>query len=359
MKRSRCAAGHKAMWHTEWDGLPDEAFLIKLDPKLKDLKRYLYTDTFTSDTPAGYLTSEWAIKLGLKAGIPVAVGIFDAHSGALGGEVKEFTLSKVMGTSTCDMLVAPIGKYGEQLVSGICGQVDGSIIPGMLGLEAGQSAFGDIYAWFINLLLYPSNTILNKSNKIDKDTAVNLQNELEEELIKNLSEEAAQIPIGESDIIALDWMNGRRTPFANQALKGVISGLNLGSDAPRIFRALVEATCFGSRKIVDRFREEGIEIKNVVALGGVAKKSDFVMQVMADVLDMPIQIATSEQTPALGAAMLAATVSGKYPTTEEAQQAMGRGIDKTYHPVREHVEAYKKLYQKYSQLGEIIENQFN
>jgi L-ribulokinase len=359
LKRSRCAAGHKAMWHSEWGGLPDETFLATLDAKLKGIKKRLYTDTFTSDVPAGYLTGEWAVKLGLQAGIPVAVGTFDAHSGALGGEVREFTLSKVMGTSTCDMLVAPMDHYGEQLVSGICGQVDGSIIPGMLGLEAGQSAFGDIYAWFTNLLLYPTKVLLNKSDQIDSETAEKLQIELETKLIQQLSEEAARIPIGESDIVALDWMNGRRTPYANQALKGVIGGLNLGSDAPKIFRALVESTCFGSKKIVDRFREEGIEIKNVVALGGVAKKSDFVMQVMADVLNMPIQIARSEQTPALGSAMLAATVSEIYPTTEKAQQAMGSGIDKEYYPIKEHVGAYEKLYKKYSRLGEIIETQFN
>jgi L-ribulokinase len=357
LRRSRCAAGHKAMWHSEWSGLPDEEFLVKLDPKLKGLKDRLYTDTYTSDVPAGQLTGEWAEKLGLKGGIPVTVGTFDAHSGALGGEVKEFTLSKVMGTSTCDMLVAPMDTYGEKLVGGICGQVDGSIIPGMLGLEAGQSAFGDIYAWFTRLLNYPTDVLLGNSEHIDADTAEKLRTEIHDTLLQRLSAEAAMIPAGESDIVALDWMNGRRTPYANQALKGVIAGLNLGSDAPRIFRALVEATCFGSRKIVDRFREEGIEIRNVVALGGVAKKSDFVMQVMADVLNMPIKIARSEQTPALGSAMLAAAASGIYATTEEAQNAMGSGIDKEYFPVLENVVKYEKLYQKYSQLGKIIESQ--
>jgi len=356
MKRSRCAAGHKAMWHSEWGGLPDEEFLIRLEPKLKGLKVRLYTDTFTSDVPAGQLTREWAETLGLNAGIPVTVGTFDAHSGALGGEVKEFTLSKVMGTSTCDMLVAPMDTYGDKLVGGICGQVDGSIIPGMLGLEAGQSAFGDIYAWFTRLLTFPADALLNESEHIDAATAEKLRMEVRDKLIKRLSDEAAMIPAGETDIVALDWMNGRRTPYANQALKGVIAGLNLGSDAPRIFRALVEATCFGSRKIVDRFREEGIEIRNVVALGGVAKKSDFVMQVMADVLNMPIKIARSEQTPALGSAMLAAAASGIYSTTEEAQNAMGSGIDKEYFPISENVAEYEKLYQKYSQLGKIIES---
>jgi L-ribulokinase len=357
MKRSRCAAGHKAMWHNDWGGLPEEAFLVRLDPKLKGLKSRLYSESYTSDEQAGQLNQEWAEKLGLKAGIPVAVGTFDAHAGALGGEVREYTLSKVMGTSTCDMLVTPMTGEDENLVGGICGQVNGSIIPGMLGLEAGQSAFGDIYAWFADLILYPSENLLDKSKIINDETAEKLRKELRENVISQLSKDASEIPIMESEIVALDWMNGRRTPYANQALKGVISGLNLGSDAPRIFKALVEATCFGSKKIVDRFREEGIEIKNVVALGGVAKKSDYVMQVMADVLNMPIKVARSEQTPALGIAMLAATAAGLYDSAIEAQETMGSGFDKEFQPIKEHVAEYKKLYAKYSQLGELIESQ--
>lgn len=359
MKRSRCAAGHKAMWHSEWGGLPEESFLTKLDPKLTGLRSRLYSESFTSDEPAGLLSQEWAEKLGLKGGIPVAVGTFDAHAGALGGEVKEYTLSKVMGTSTCDMLVSPMSKDGENLVGGICGQVDGSIIPGMLGLEAGQSAFGDIYAWFASLIMYPSDNLLDKSNTISQEIADQLKKELRENVIGQLTKDAAKIPILESEIVALDWMNGRRTPYANQALKGVISGLNLGSDAPRIFKALVEATCFGSKKIVDRFREEGIEIKSVVALGGVAKKSGYVMQVMADVLNMPIKVARSEQTPALGTAMLAATAAGLYSSANAAQEAMGSGFDKEYHPIERNVVDYEKLYTKYSQLGDIIESQTN
>jgi len=357
MKRSRCAAGHKAMWHSAWGGLPDEKFLVTLEPRLEGLRNRLYVDTYTSDQPAGYLTPAWAEKLGIKAGIPVTVGTFDAHSGALGGEVKEYTLSKVMGTSTCDMLVAPMKQEGEKLVGGICGQVDGSIIPGMLGLEAGQSAFGDIYAWFTDLIMYPADTLLSNSAVIDKDTAEALKQELREKVIRKITEDASKIPVKSSEIVALDWMNGRRTPYANQALKGVIADLNLGSNAPRIFKALVEATCFGSRKIVDRFREEGIEIRNVVALGGVAKKSDYVMQVMADVLNMPIKIVNSEQTPALGAAMLAATACGIYPDAEAAQEAMGSGFDKEYKPIKENVAAYDALYEKYSKLGDLIESQ--
>ncbi len=357
LKRSRCSAGHKAMWHEEWHGLPEEEFLEHLDPRLKGLKKRLYQNTFTSDVPAGNLSDEWAEKLGLHTNVQVAVGTFDAHSGALGGEVEEYTLSKVMGTSTCDMLVAPMEKFGDRLVSGICGQVDGSIIPGMLGLEAGQSAFGDIYAWFKDLLMWPIDHIDTGSTGMAISEVDKIRENIDKNVMDRLSSEAAKIPIDESGIIALDWLNGRRTPYANQALKGAIKGLNLGSDAPRIFKALVEATCFGSKKIVDRFKEEGIKIKNVMALGGVAKKSPFVMQIMADILNMPIKVARSEQTPALGAAMLGATASGIYKSVEKAQKAMGSGFDQEYFPNSDNSVTYQKLYEKYIRFGAFIENE--
>jgi L-ribulokinase len=357
IKRSRCAAGHKAMWHEDFSGLPAEEFLVKLDPLLKGLKDKLYEDTFTADVPVGNLSREWADKLGIPTSVVVGAGTFDAHAGAVGGEIEAYTLSKVMGTSTCDMLVAPSEEAGEKLVKGICGQVDGSIVPGMLGLEAGQSAFGDIYAWFKNVLMWPTVELLQNSQHLDHQTREKLVKEISDSIVARLSEEASKIPIGESGIVALDWMNGRRTPDANQALKGAILGLNLGSDAPRIFKALVEATCFGSKKIVDRFLEEGIPIHNVVALGGVAKKSPFVMQVMADVLNMPIKVASSEQTPALGAAMLAATAADIYQSVEDAKNAMGGGFDAEYHPIPENVEKYLPLYEKYSTFGEFIESQ--
>jgi L-ribulokinase len=356
IKRSRCAAGHKAMWHEEFGGLPDEQFLIKLDPLLAGLKDRLFKDTYTADVAVGTLSKEWAEKLGLPSSVIVGAGTFDAHAGAVGGEIEAYTLSKVMGTSTCDMLVAPADEAGDKLVKGICGQVDGSIVPGMLGLEAGQSAFGDIYAWFKKVLMWPTIELLQKSTQIDVTTREKLVEEVSNGIIAKLSEEASKIPIGESGIVALDWMNGRRTPDANQALKGAVLGLSLGSDAPRIFKALVEATCFGSKKIVDRFLDEGIPIRNVVALGGVAKKSPFVMQVMADVLNMPIKVAKSEQTPALGAAMLAATAAGVYKTVEDAKKAMGGGFDAEYQPIPQNVEQYKALYQKYSTFGEFIES---
>ncbi len=355
LKRSRCAAGHKAMWHEAFNGLPAEDFLIKLDPLLSGLRDRLYKETYTCDISAGKLTPEWAEKLGLSTDVVVGVGAFDAHLGAVGAEIEPYYLSKVMGTSTCDMLIAPMEEVGDKLVNGICGQVDGSIVPGMMGLEAGQSAFGDIYAWFKQVLEWPLQNILAESKLVDEATKQKLIEETSDKIIAKLSEEAAKIPIAESGIVALDWMNGRRTPDANQALKGAIAGLSLGSDAPRIFRALVEATAFGSKAINDRFISEGVRIDGVIALGGVAKKSPFVMQIVADVLNMPIKVARSEQACALGSAMAAAVVAGVYKNTAEAQKKMGGGIETEYHPIPENVEKYKALYEKYKKFGKFVE----
>lgn len=358
LKRSRCAAGHKAMWHEAFGGLPSEEFLKALDPALSGLKERLYKETFTCDVAAGTLSEEWAEKLGLPKNVVVGVGAFDAHLGAVGAEIEPYYLSKVMGTSTCDMLIAPMDEVGDKLVNGICGQVDGSIIPGMLGLEAGQSAFGDIYAWFKRLLEWPLENILAESDLIDEQTRSKLIEETSDKIIAKLSEGAAKIPLEESGIVALDWMNGRRTPDANQNLKGAIAGLNLGSDAPRIFRALVEATAFGSKAINDRFMEEGVRIDGVIALGGVAKKSPFVMQVVADVLNMPIKVARSEQACALGSAMAAAVAAGVYASTFDAQKKMGGGIETEYRPIPENVEKYKVLYGKYKKFGKFIEFEY-
>jgi L-ribulokinase len=358
LKRSRCAAGHKAMWHEAFGGLPSEEFLTALDPMLAGLRERLYKETFTCDVAAGTLSEEWAKKLGLPKNVVVGVGAFDAHLGAVGAEIEPYYVSKVMGTSTCDMLITPMEEAGDKLVKGICGQVDGSIVPGMLGLEAGQSAFGDIYAWFKQVLEWPLKNILADTELVDEQTREQLIEETSDKIIARLSEEAAKVPLEESGIVGLDWMNGRRTPDANQNLKGAIAGLNLGSDAPRIFRALVEATAFGSKAINDRFMDEGVRIDGVIALGGVAKKSPFVMQVVADVLNMPIKVARSEQACALGSAMAAAVAAGVYVNTFEAQKKMGSGIETEYHPIPENVEKYKVLYEKYKKFGKFIEFEY-
>ncbi len=355
MKRSRCAAGHKAMWHKEFNGLPDEKFLVKLDAVLTGLRDKLYSETYTCDVVAGTLSGDWAKRLGLPATVKVGVGSFDAHLGAVGGEVKPYHLVKVMGTSTCDMIVAPMAEVGDKLVAGICGQVDGSIVPGLMGLEAGQSAFGDIYAWFSKLLLWPVNEIVAKMDWLDEKSKKRISEETADKMIAELSRAAESIPLEESGIIALDWMNGRRTPDANQELKGAITGLSLGSDAPGIFKALVEATAFGSRMINDRFISEGVRIDGVIAIGGVAKKNPFVMQIVADVLNMPIIVASSDQTCALGSAMAASVVAGVHKDIASAQKAMGGGFEKEYKPDPVRAAKYEMLYNKYKKLGNFIE----
>ncbi len=357
LKRSRCAAGHKAMWHEDFNGLPDEKFLVKLDPLLAGIKERLFSETYTCDVEVGNLSEEWADRLGLPTDVKVGVGAFDAHLGAVGGEIKPYHLVKVMGTSTCDMLIAPMEEAGDKLVAGICGQVDGSIVPGMLGLEAGQSAFGDIYAWFSRLLMWPVNEIIAKMLWLDNKTRNKIMDETADKMISELSKQAESVNNEETALIALDWLNGRRTPDANQALKGAITGLSLGSDAPRIFKTLVEATAFGSRMINERFISEGVRIDGVIAVGGVAKKNPFVMQVVADVLGMPIRVVSSDQTCALGSAMAASVVAGVHKDISSAQEAMGGGFEKEYLPDPVEARKYEVLFMKYKKLGSFIENE--
>lgn len=359
MKRSRCAAGHKAMWNEEFDGLPSEEFLTALDPVLSGLRGKLYRTTETSDEAAGTLSKKWADKWSLDETVTIGVGAFDAHMGAVGGEIEPYFLSRVMGTSTCDMLVAPKKELDGKLIKGICGQVDGSVIPGMIGLEAGQSAFGDVYAWFADLLQWPVRHGLDGINFLDASEKKRVQAHLEKQTLARLSESAAELAITENDEIALDWLNGRRSPDANQKLKTAIEGLDLGTTAPKIFKSLVEATCFGAKAIVERFENEGIPIKGVIGLGGVAKKSPYVMQTLANVLNMPIKIVRSDETCALGAAMFAATAAGLFDTVEDAKQAMGNGFDSTYHPKAEKAEIYNGLYKRYQNLGAFIETRID
>lgn len=355
--RSRCSAGHKAMWLEAWDGLPSEEFLVALDPVLKGYRDRLYRHTYTSDVAVGNLTSEWAQRLGLPTNVKVGVGAFDCHMGAVGGEVTPNVLARAIGTSTCDIMVASYDQIGNKLIAGICGQVDGSVIPGYVGLEAGQSAFGDIYAWFKRVVAWPVENILANTQSIDAETRAKLVDEVMDAIIPELSKQAMKIPVEESTIVAVDWMNGRRTPDASQEVTGSIAGLKLGSDAPRIFRALVEATAFGSKAIVDRFAREGVKIEGIIGLGGVAKKSPFVMQTLADVLNMPIKVARTEQTCAFGAAMFAAVVAGVYTKVEDAQKAMGKGFEKEYQPNPVNVKVYADIYQKYSKLGRFTETE--
>ncbi|MDD3319971.1 MAG: ribulokinase [Paludibacter sp.] len=353
--RSRCASGHKAMWLEEWGGLPSEEFLTALDPVLAGFRDRLYSETCPSDKKVGMITEEWANRLGLTTNVAVAAGAFDAHMGAVGAEVKPGALVRIIGTSTCDIMVSSYKEMGDKLIPGICGQVDGSVIPGMVGLEAGQSAFGDVYAWFKHVVAWPIENIISKTTLIDEATKQKLIEESLDQIIPALSLEAAKVPVTESSVLATDWMNGRRTPDANQKVKGTITGLNLGSSAPLIFRALVEATAFGSKAIVDRFIKNGVVINEIIGIGGIPLKSPFVMQTMADVLNMPIKVAKAEQACALGTAMFAAVVAGIYDKVEDAQKAMGSGFASEYYPNADNHKLYLEIYKNYKAIGKFTE----
>ncbi|HXB09618.1 MAG TPA: ribulokinase, partial [Puia sp.] len=356
LKRSVCAAGHKALWAKEFNGYPPDEFFATLDPLLKGFVSRLPKETYTADKAAGRLSPAWAQRLGLSADTLVGVGAFDAHMGAVGGQIEPYHLSKVMGTSTCDMLVAPLQDVEGLLVKGICGQVPGSVIPGMMGMEAGQSAFGDAYAWFRNILAWPLQLIGNSAGSaLAASTGTATADSLIDRIIPELSRQAAALPATPDAELSIDWFNGRRTPDANQRLKGAITSLDLASDAPRIFRSIVEATCFGARSIVDRFITEGVPVKGLIGLGGVAKKSPFIMQMMADVMNRPLRIHSSEQTCALGAAMFAATAAGLYPKVEAAMAAMGQGFDATYTPDPARAAIYELRFRQYGELGQFIE----
>ncbi|TLP72736.1 ribulokinase [Maribacter sp. ACAM166] len=354
-KRSRCAAGHKAMWHESWGGLPPKEFLEKVDPYLADLRDNLYDETYTSNEVAGNLSQDWAKKLGLTTDTVIAVGTFDAHAGAVGAKIDEHALVRVMGTSTCDIMVAASKDIDGKTIKGICGQVNGSVIPGLIGLEAGQSAFGDLLAWFKEVLDWPIDNLVMTSKILSAQQKVELKNEIENDFIRKLSDAAEAIPLSESIPTALDWINGRRTPDADQNLKCAISNLSLGSKAPHVFKALVNAICFGSKKIADRFKEEGVKIDTVIGIGGVARKSPYIMQTLANVMNTPIKVAASDQAPALGAAIYAAVASGIYSNVVEASTQMGSEFEAEYYPQKEFVETYEQLMESYTALGNFIE----
>jgi L-ribulokinase len=351
LKRGRCAAGHKAMWHEDFYGLPAEDFLQALDPLLSGLRERLYSNTQTADEAAGTISSSWAEKLGLPENIIIGVGSIDAHVGAVGACIEPYTMVKVTGTSTCDMVIVPYEEHKDHVVDGICGQVNGSIVPGMLGLEAGQSAFGDLYNWFVQLLCFPLTEIA--PDHLSKET-IDL---ITSQVLTRLNEKAFGLPVTVDDPVAIDWINGRRTPDVNLALKSAITGLSLGTDSASIFKSLVEATAFGSKAIMERFEQEGIPINKIVAIGGISKKSDFVMQTLSTVLNRSISVVRSEQTCALGAAMFAATVSGIYKDIKDAQEKMSSGYEKEYTPEPWKAAVYEKLYDHYTMLGKIISNE--
>ncbi|HEX8550008.1 MAG TPA: ribulokinase [Abditibacteriaceae bacterium] len=315
-----CAAGHKAMFHEEWGGYPDAEFLSALDPKLAELRGRLKDEAHSIDKPVGGLSEEWANKLGLKAGTPVAVGAFDAHLGGVGAGIAPGILVKTIGTSTCDLMVVPCDQDLAD-IPGLCGIVPGSILPGDYGLEAGQSAVGDIFNWFVNYLKAGSH--------------------------EELTEAAGALKPGESGLLALDWNNGNRTILVDQRLTGLLLGQTLYTTPGEIYRALIEATAFGALTIINRFEEYGVPVEQVINCGGIAEKNGVVMQIYADVTGRPMKISRSAQTCALGAAIAGAVSAGRYAGYAEAQKAMTGIKDIEYTPNPEAHAVYQQLYKLY------------
>ncbi len=330
LRRSICAAGHKAMFSDEWGGLPSKKFLNKLVPELSDLRDRLYVQAVPSDWPAGKLTQEVADKVGLPAGITVAVGAFDCHHGSVGSGVKPGTLVKTVGTSTCDVMVAS-PDAGTADIPGVCGIVPGSVVPGLLGIEAGQSAVGDIFKWYVDKLLPAEFASGNPYANLDKA--------------------AAELKPGQSGLLALDWNNGNRTILVDPLLTGTIVGFTLHTTAPEIYRALVEATAFGALVIIKRVEEYGTKVKDVITCGGLAEKSPLMMQIYADILNRPIRLSRSSQSCALGAAIFGALAAGEFGgDTATAQKAMTGTQDLVYKPIAANVKVYAKLYTLYRQM---------
>ena len=331
-KVSVCAAGHKAMFNADWGGYPARDFLAKLDPKLGTLRDRLHDKAYAVDSAAGALTTEWAGKLGLPEGIPVAVGAFDAHLGAVGSGIGEGCLSKVLGTSGCDMMVAP-GDRDLPDIPGLCGIVKGSILPGMYGLEAGQSAVGDIYNWFVDYI-QPGGPEAGSHEA--------------------LTEAASAVAPGASGLLALDWNNGNRTILIDQRLTGLILGQTLYTTPGEIYRALIESTAFGALTIINRFEEYGVTVERIVNCGGIAEKNPLVMQIYADVTGREMAVSRSGQTCALGAAIAGAVVAGEstggYADFSSAQQAMTGLKDHVYKPNPEAHAIYRELYTLYRSL---------
>ena len=330
LKRSICAAGHKAMFNTEWGGLPDSDFLIQLDPALASLRERLFATAHTADTKAGGLCKEWAQRLGLAEGTAIAVGAFDAHMGSVGAGVKEGTLTKILGTSTCDLMVFPADKPLAD-IPGVCGIVNGSVLPGAYGIEAGQSAVGDIFLWMVHHIV-PSDYGADAGAKFVA-----------------MGEAMAKQKPGASGLLALDWNNGNRTILTDARLTGLLLGQTLHTEAHEIYRAYIEATAFGALTIIRRIEEYGVPVNEVISTGGLSLKNPVLMQIYADVIGKPMKVARSEQTCALGAAIFGAVAAGAG-EVGELQARVTSIRDEVYHPHPAHHAVYEELYALYKDL---------
>ena len=341
IKRGRCAAGHKCMWNESWGGFPSKEFFAELDPKLGEIRSHMSDQTYTLDQDIGFMSEEWLEKLNLKGNIKVSVGAIDAHMGAIGGGIEEGTMVKSIGTSTCDIVISKKGT--RDCIDGICGEVNGSVLPGYIGYEAGQSAWGDYFSWFASL----SQWVIENFGLQSVDKGM---------ILKELDKEAGKIDVQESSPLALDWINGRRSPFANQYLKAAWIGLDFSSSYPKLYKMLLESVAFGAKEIIDCFEQGGVEIKKIMVVGGVARKSCTGMQILADITGREIEVSSVVQSGAYGAAISATVVAGIYATFEDAIEELKRPVEKVYKPNRKNEEIYSHLFQKYKGLGKYVES---
>ncbi len=355
---SRCALGHKAMWHEEWNGMPPESFLLGLEPKLSNIMDKFSGKVLTADKSVGIISPEWSQRLGLPGNVRIAGGAYNSHLGAVGAGVIENTMVTLLGKSTCNIMIASKEKIGDKCIDGICGQVDGSVIPGMIGLEAGQSSYGDVYEMFTRLMRFPLDKMIiptlkdylpeEQLNKIVDEACMNT--------ISKLCEEAEKLPLSENDMVATDWFNGRRSPNANSFLKGTITGYELSTSAPQIFKALVEGTAFGAKAIIEKFETQDIPVNDVIIVGRYTMKSSFIIQTLCDIINKPVKVINSDYVCSLGSAMIAATAAGVYEKVEKAIEAMNAGFSRQLMPIAENTAVYNELYKTYTRLGKFTED---
>jgi len=354
MYRCACGAGHKGLWHSEWQGLPPQECLTAVHPYLAKIGRTFGTSPLPADHAVGVISKEWSENLRIPREVIIGGSSLDAHAGAVGAGIRKHVCVTNLGTSAVNMLIEDAETLHGKDLKHVCGQAENSIIPGYVGVETSQAAFGDVYAWLNDLLLWPVRNIIAHTDAIGRGERGRVCLQAEERLLIELSKQAEKLSASD-ELIALDWFNGRRYPNQNELLKSGIVGLSLGIGAPALYQTLVMATVFGQKRVIDCLIEGGIKINEIIAVGGIAQKSPYIMQMMADVLDRPIQISASDQACARGAAIYAAVACGVYQSIPEAQKKLCEGFIRTYIPGSKNKKIYSSAYEKYRALGDFVE----
>ena len=351
IRASHCAAGSKQMWAEAWGGFPPEAFFEALDPALLPIVRNISKTNRTCDHAAGTITPAWAQTLELPEGVVVGVGNIDAHAGAVGAGIRCGTVVLNLGTSACHMALMPSDEMGGRLVEGIFGQVDSSIVPGMVGFEAGLSAFGDVYAWFRNLLCWPLEELLVQPGAPDAQARQRLAEECRDKIMGRLTEEAERLEPRADMPLATDWLNGRCNPYPAPELTGTLTGLRLSTTAPEIYYAFAEATAFATKAILDHLAANGVAIERLTGIGGISQKSPFVMQLLADVTGREISVIDCKQACAMGSVVYATVIAGCYGSVEEAQRALCNFPARRYAPREGRHPLLMQRYERYKVQG--------